>query len=103
MHDTAGPVTTIKGAVKLLKSGNLSPEDTLKMLDAISERADRINATLDVHWNDIKNGTDPQWQELWEEFRKTPHFPSIHKHNLSASYLKWLQEKCHKPYFKSKM
>jgi nitrogen-specific signal transduction histidine kinase len=50
MHDTMNPVAGIKGAAELLKSGNVSPEDTKKLLDAISDRADRLNAVLDAYY-----------------------------------------------------
>lgn len=50
MHDTMSPVATIKSAVTLIKTGTLSPEETTKMLDAISERADRLNQILDDYF-----------------------------------------------------
>jgi len=50
MHDTMSPVATIKGSVQLMKEGKLTPEETIKLLDAIEERADRLNATLDAFY-----------------------------------------------------
>jgi nitrogen-specific signal transduction histidine kinase len=60
MHDTAGPTATIKSAVTLLKGGKLSAEDTIKMLDAITERADRINAVLDQFYVEAKENETKQ-------------------------------------------
>jgi signal transduction histidine kinase len=50
MHDATGPVNTIKGAVELLKKGDLSPEETKRMLTAIEERADRLIEVMDAYY-----------------------------------------------------
>lgn len=50
MHDTMSPVNTIKGSVDLLKQGGLSAEETNKLLDAIKERADKLNEVLDAYY-----------------------------------------------------
>ena len=50
MHDTMSPVNTIKGAVELLKKDGLSVEEKNRLLDAISERADKINEVLDAYY-----------------------------------------------------
>lgn len=55
MHDTMSPVNTIKGATDLLKksllpNGQFSKEDTLKLLNGISERADKLNEVLDAYY-----------------------------------------------------
>jgi nitrogen-specific signal transduction histidine kinase len=50
MHDTMNPVAGIKGAAELLKNGDVNPEDTKKLLDAITDRADRLNAVLDAYY-----------------------------------------------------
>lgn len=47
MHDTMSPVHTIKASISLIKTGTLSPEDTLKLLNAIDERADKLTEVLD--------------------------------------------------------
>ena len=55
MHDTMGPVSTIQGAVETIKSGKLSQEEINRMLDSISERADRLNKILDDFYTSQKN------------------------------------------------
>jgi hypothetical protein len=50
MHDTMGRVASIKGAVKLLKEDKLSPEDKIKMLDAIEIKANELNGVLDAYY-----------------------------------------------------
>lgn len=60
MHDTMSPVNTIKGATDLLKksllpNGQFSKEDTLKLLNGISERADKLNEVLDAYYVSQKN------------------------------------------------
>ena len=50
MHDTMSPVATIKGSVTLLKTGTCTPEETIKMLDAITDRADKLNEVLDSYY-----------------------------------------------------
>jgi hypothetical protein len=50
MHDTMGRVASIKGAVKLLKEDKLSPEDKIKMLDAIESKANELNGVLDGYY-----------------------------------------------------
>ena len=50
MHDTMSPVNTIKGAVELLKSGKLSKEETVRMLDAIESRAEKLTEVLDAYY-----------------------------------------------------
>lgn len=57
MHDTMSPVNTIKGAVEILKKGNLSPEEKDKLLDAIKERADKLNEVLDAFYVSQQNTT----------------------------------------------
>lgn len=58
MHDTMSPVNTIKGSVELLKGDALSPEDRAKLLDAIKERADKLNEVLDAYYVSQKNGSN---------------------------------------------
>lgn len=55
MHDAVGPTNNIKSCAKLLKSGTLTPEETVKMLDAITQKADELNAALDAYYNKTKN------------------------------------------------
>ncbi len=55
MHDTMSPVHTIKSAVSLMKSVTLSPEDTLKMLNAIEDRANKLNEVLDSFYTKQKS------------------------------------------------
>lgn len=62
MHDTMSPVNTIKGSVALLKKGNLSPEDTAKLLDAIEERANALNTILDAYWFSQKTLKELFWK-----------------------------------------
>jgi K+-sensing histidine kinase KdpD len=55
MHDTMSPVNTIKGAVDLLKksllpNGEFSKEDTLKLLNGIEDRANKLNEVLDAYY-----------------------------------------------------
>lgn len=47
MHDTMSPVHTIKASVNLMKSVTLSSEDTLKLLNAIEDRANKLTEVLD--------------------------------------------------------
>jgi nitrogen-specific signal transduction histidine kinase len=50
MHDTMSPVAAIKGAAELLKRDELSTEDTEKLLNTISDKADLLNAILDAYY-----------------------------------------------------
>ena len=58
MHDTMSPVATIKGSVQLMKERKLTPEETIMLLDAIEERADRLNATLDAFYVQMREEED---------------------------------------------
>ena len=57
MHDTMSPVNAIKGAVTVLKTGTLSPEDTSKMLDIIGVKANQLNEVLDAYYVKCKDKT----------------------------------------------
>ena len=57
MHDTMSPVNTIKASVSLMKSYPLSPEDTLKLLNAIEDRANKLNEVLDSFYIKQKSET----------------------------------------------
>jgi nitrogen-specific signal transduction histidine kinase len=50
MHDTMSPVAAIKGAAELLKTNEMSPEDTAKLLDIITVKSDHLNAILDAYY-----------------------------------------------------
>lgn len=47
MHDAVGPVNSIKASIELLRSGKMSSEDTVKLLDAMEIRANDLNKVLD--------------------------------------------------------
>lgn len=54
MHDTMSPVNTIKGSIALLKKGDLTPADRNKLLDAIEDRANKLNEVLDAYYVSLK-------------------------------------------------
>ena len=53
MHDTMNKTSAIKGSVSLLKSGKLTKEDALKLLEIIEIKAIELDGVLDAYY--IKN------------------------------------------------
>lgn len=47
MQDTLSSISTIKGAVTVLKNIEITPEEKIKLLDAIEKKAEELNEVLD--------------------------------------------------------
>jgi hypothetical protein len=52
MHDTMGDTARIKGSIILLKSGTLTAEETMKLLDAIDTSNDHTQKVIDQYYKD---------------------------------------------------
>lgn len=50
MHDTMTPVAAIKGAIELLQSGKMKPDETARLLSIIDLKAEQLNKILDAYY-----------------------------------------------------
>jgi len=93
MHDTMSPVNTIKGSVKTIKSGTLTPEETLKLLNAIDERADRLNEAIDSFYIKENPQSINDKAIKWFDNLSSYHREQIRiKYSLNGSTLKIIDE-----------